>query len=131
LLSTAEHVPAISLCHTHVCVHCYPLYIPRSRTYHCYGYGPSGDCHAEKRGPMPNSAARLKETRHCEHTPSHEEVRGMTPCILNLGDARMWEVSFKLQPLYSSEKSTFYQSDRSLGPHSRSGPNQKKEAIIP
>jgi hypothetical protein len=79
---------------------------------------------------MPTTSARLKETRHCEHTPNHEEVRGVAPRILNLGDARKWEVSFKLQPLYSSEKSTFYQSDMSLGPQSLSGPKQKKVAIV-
>lgn len=30
---------------------------------------------AEERAPMPATIARLKGTRHCENTPSHEEVR--------------------------------------------------------
>jgi hypothetical protein len=63
------------------------------------GLGVVGGCDAGEKVPMPDISARLKETRLCDYTPSHEEVRSMAPCILNLGNARKWVVSFTLQPL--------------------------------
>lgn len=63
---------------------------------------------AEERAPMPTTIARLKGTRHCEHTPNHEEVR-------------VWS--------HASLISTTHGSGRSVSSFNRFIPRKKKHLL--